>query len=263
MKGQHTARVTTSSHHPAKLRSGHKEPPIRKWFHDHDRLVTVVGAIIIFVTFIAKEWYGENLKDLKQSIDSGQAVFVLQNENRTIQQRLAWLWTLDSNTYTNVLTTPRPDPSKITLQSEESQSQFTFDSIFRMKDQFDAATRMLKNIPHDKTKDDELKKLRARCEEASKKFKGFTSPGSSTPQSELEQAFRAMLAIERETLSVEDDLDKFSTEFFVESHEVQEKKEREYRLAKYVAIGFYTVGWSLTLLGKLYGPKREEEASEG
>lgn len=262
MEGQHRVPEHTSSHPAKKRRSGHKEPPIRKWFHDHDRLVTVVGAIIIFVTFVAKEWYGENLKDLKESIDSGQAVFVLQNENRIIQQRLAWLWTLDSNTYTNVLTTQRPDPSKITLQNEESQSQFTFDSINRMKDQFDAATRLLKNIPHNKTKDDELARLRTRYADASKKFKAFAPPGSSTPQPDLEKAFHDMLAIERETLTVEDDLDRFSTEFFVESHEIQEKKEREYDLTKYVAIGLYAFGWSLTLLGKLYGPKREEEADE-
>jgi len=118
----HTVPEHTSSQPAKKRRSKHKDPPIRKWFHDHDRLVTIVGAIIIFVTFVSKEWCGENLKDLKESIDSGQAVFVLQNENGIIQQRLAWLLTLDSNTYTNVLTTPRPDPPKITLQSEESQS---------------------------------------------------------------------------------------------------------------------------------------------
>jgi hypothetical protein len=259
LKDWHTVPELDPRYQPRKRRPHAMKPSLRKWFRDHDRLITIVGAIVIFVTFLIKEWYGDNLKDLKQSIDSGQAIFVLQNENRTVQQRLSWLWITTSNTYTNVLTPIRPDPSKITLQAEESQSQFTLDSINRMKDQFDATERLLKNVPHEQSKDDQLKALQQRYNTASSNFHEFKMSGSSTPQAELEQGFRAILVIEREVLFIEDDLDKFSTDFFKDSHKVQEEKERDFDRAQYASIVLYAMGWSLALLGKLFGPKHEEE----
>jgi len=72
-----------------------------------------------------------------------------------------------------------------------------------MKDQFDGATRLLKNIPHDETQDDEFARLRARYAEASKQFKELAPPRSSTPQPDLEKAFRSTTVRLRASLGSE------------------------------------------------------------
>src|SRR5216684_3313526 len=58
----------------------------------HSRVLTVLGALIVFLTFIVKEERGEALKSLTDSIDAAETLFALHQaqivSQHTIQDRL-------------------------------------------------------------------------------------------------------------------------------------------------------------------------------
>ena len=54
-----------------------------------DRFLTLLGSVIIFVTFIAKEGIGESLKDLVSAMDLAESRFVLRQDiASTVRNRL-------------------------------------------------------------------------------------------------------------------------------------------------------------------------------
>jgi hypothetical protein len=232
---------------------------LRTWLRDHDRLMTILGALIIFATFLLRDWYAESLKDIKDSVDTAQATFVLQRENRTIQERLSWIFSLTSVTYTNVLTVPRPNPGKITLVAEEVQYQFTFDSINRMRDQLDALDRLFAHVPHSRGDDQKLTSLRSRYIALSLQYRSYIQPGSSTPQPELESAFNTIVQLKLTALSIENDLDNFSSAFLAYGQTVLAKDEASLDKARRWSHALYALGWSLALFGKLFGDSRRDD----
>jgi hypothetical protein len=42
------------------------------WARKHDRLLTVIGALVIFLTFTTKEFYRDRAKELGSSIATAQ-----------------------------------------------------------------------------------------------------------------------------------------------------------------------------------------------
>jgi hypothetical protein len=53
----------------------------RKAFYiRHDRFFTLLGSLIIFVTFVVKEGISDNLKDLVSSIQTAENMFSLRQE---------------------------------------------------------------------------------------------------------------------------------------------------------------------------------------
>jgi hypothetical protein len=59
-------------------------PSIRK----HHRLLTFIGALIVFVTFVVKEGLRDHLKDLISSIDATENVFLVRQDEHTVLLRL-------------------------------------------------------------------------------------------------------------------------------------------------------------------------------
>jgi hypothetical protein len=47
----------------------------------HNRILTFVGALVVFLTFVIKEGLREHLKDLVEALGSAQNIFRIRNEN--------------------------------------------------------------------------------------------------------------------------------------------------------------------------------------
>src|SRR5882672_6760922 len=59
------------------------------FFRRHNRLLTFAGALIVFVTFLVKEGKRESLKDLADSVDAAESVFVIRSDSFTTPVQLA------------------------------------------------------------------------------------------------------------------------------------------------------------------------------
>jgi hypothetical protein len=70
-------------------RSWGKNLDLGRFFRRHNRLLTFAGALIVFVTFLVKEGKRESLKDLADSVDAAESVFVIRSDNFTTPVQLA------------------------------------------------------------------------------------------------------------------------------------------------------------------------------
>ena len=57
----------------------------------HHRLISVAGALILFVTFLAKDAKRDRLKELGDSIDSAENAFIIRAENKRMYEALQTL----------------------------------------------------------------------------------------------------------------------------------------------------------------------------
>lgn len=60
---------------------------VKRFIHKHDRLLSTLGALIIFFTFLAREGFRDELKELVDSIDAAQSVFLIRSDNLDIPNR--------------------------------------------------------------------------------------------------------------------------------------------------------------------------------
>jgi hypothetical protein len=88
-----------------------QESSFRNYVSRHSRLLIFVGALIVFVTFLVKEGLRERLKDLVDSIDTAQSVFVAERENQQMSQRLAEIYRISVVSYDN-MHNPAPQPGE-------------------------------------------------------------------------------------------------------------------------------------------------------
>jgi hypothetical protein len=238
---------------PSPLNSGFSQFLAR-----HNRVLILLGQLIVFTTFIVREGVRENLKDFVDSLDSAQGIFMLQRENSAVSTHLTEIYRAVSATYTNVLSPPPGGIPQLDLLSVELHFQDASDSIQRLKDELGAAQRLLERVPHSKQEEEALTQFGVRYNEASKHLGEYVLPGSATPMSDLQKSFNSALAIEHEIWNVETELITFMESILRESLDVKAKDERYFEIATWSSYGLYTLGWGLALFGKLYDPKGGE-----
>jgi hypothetical protein len=218
----------------------------------HSRLLIFLGALIVFITFIIREGLREHLKDLVDSIDSAQGVFVVEQENQQLSQALAELYRLDSATYTNVLT-HSPNPGQITLQSVELHWQATYAAIQRLNTECAAARRLLIKVPHEKKQEDDLERLQTRTDAVANDYKDFIPGGDDQTQPELERKMNTIWAIEHKAFDLETNLQTFTASLLTQSLAIKNKNSEYFEASTWVSYLLYAIGWGMGLIGKLYG----------
>jgi hypothetical protein len=57
----------------------------------HSNAMTIIGALIVFVTFVVKEAIGDNLREYVQSLHEAQSVFVLRQDHSVLEREVRGL----------------------------------------------------------------------------------------------------------------------------------------------------------------------------
>jgi hypothetical protein len=204
-----------------------------------ERLLTLLGSLIIFATFIVKEGVGENLKDLTSSIESAKNIFVLREDiasvsaiarardasypktpdemKKTIDQ-----WDLDIKGILSVclgLAAALPDEVQIRTTSNRITDE-----------EWNIATAVVK-LPDSRrvTEDQLLDSMRALFNRSSDNFS---------------EAYRLRLHV------------------VDEADQLKEIRQRRYTVAKWLSYILFAFGWGLTFYGQLSG-KTESSTETG
>ena len=220
----------------------------------HSRVLIFVGALVVFVTFVVREGLRENLKDLVDSIDTAQGVFVVEQENQQMSERLAAIFNINEAMYSNI---NKLRTGGALLAIDETaiglHYQLTYDVLQRLDNEYAAAKRLLNKVPHDKKYDIEVNELKWRSDDASDSFKSFRPAGTGSSQQQFMDSFGVIQGIEHRALDVETDFQSLATTVLRESMDKKEKDDGYFRIATWASYGLYAVGWGLGLIGKLYG----------
>jgi hypothetical protein len=137
---------------------------IREWTREHDTILTVVGAIIMVFSFVAKEVYLEDAKDVRASLEAIERDYIVEGELETIEA-------ITEETR-DKLDQAQPDPTDAlsrAAKSKKGKAQEGLDSIEVHLESIDQLDHYLPPDAVRECKKDEIERLRTLRDELKSK----------------------------------------------------------------------------------------------
>lgn len=239
----------------------------RGFLRRHNRLLSFVGVLIVFITFVVKEGLRERIKDLADSIGTAQNLFLLRNDGtvtaRQVESLQAQLAQLEA----------RQDKEAPWVPSTMYLTTIT-SRAYGAKRCADSIATFVSALPKHAAYDKRLKEL----DDEQQDLKVAVAVAVATDVTPLaaqlgigavptgDQAERRAEAErqinELNTLSwkVFTDGQNLADDVLRDAEGVKKKREDYYAIYTWASFALYSLGWSLGLIGRLYG--KEDFASE-
>ena len=205
----------------------HKKRRRRRWALQfrRDRFLTLLGSLIIFVTFIVKEGIGENLKDLVSSIETAQNVFAI---------REAIVYSADKTSQSSA---PTLQDVKGRIEALRKQAMATLDGG---EDLAQAVGR------------DYVLFMEQQLNETAVEFSKISEGANSLKESGRQTPAAAKALNDRASKAAEK-AQEARTSVVVKARTLRDRKKYYYCEAKWASYILFTFGWILTIYGQLSG----------
>jgi hypothetical protein len=215
----------------------HKKRGLRRWAEHvrqvrrRDRFLTLLGSVIIFVTFIVKEGISESLKDLVSSIDTAENFFVLRED-------IAFRSSKRPLPTTSPDTGPTPDQMKEYIEIWDTDSQGLLPICLDLA----------KSLPDEG-------KFKARADKISGELwqtgNGIVNVKAlSKTQKQLYDATKGFYDRSLKNYAAANML---RVDVLKEANDLKEKREAYYKRAKWASYILFAIGWLLAFYGQLSG----------
>jgi hypothetical protein len=235
---------------------------IKRFLKRRDRLLTVVGAIIVFVTFIIREGAREHLKEVADLLGGAQSTYTLLDNiayattNDMSSESFGFITTL--NDMLPTLQHANWDEIEIAMRQLLFKSQSIFPRFLSISDfrlqQLSSLTEVLKN---GQTLELRVSKQLKRVEELQT---DFAKMPRLTPTDIADQKNKKAAATMEQFIAAMPTLEEFLNELVPlqndvvsEARKEKEGAERWYTRCTWASYFLYTLGWGLGLIGKVYG----------
>jgi hypothetical protein len=251
---------------PAKTADGR----VRRFLVAHKRWLSFIGAVVVFATFVSKEVLRDNLKDLVGALENAQTLFELRGDNSLLRTQIFDLRVRILDIYDKLVTSkPRSDFARDV--SQNLSSIYEVDEELRLVEPTLANTaELVSKLPpiaeHTKALGrcrEELKQAREASAEAkstvqnlsaSRKFLPHPPPFTNDEQGQLVSSVGKAANASRTAWQV---VEESTLKIFEEARQYKEDKERQYKHWTWATYVLYTLGWTLGLVGSLYGVSGE------
>jgi hypothetical protein len=195
-----------------------------------NRFLTLLGSLIVFVTFIAKEGVSDNLKDLVSSIETAENLFTLRQETTyrvSSEKSLPPPWSEKE---------PTRDEQKgfIDLWDRQSESivRISLDLAVALPDEKLFQKRASRITDTLWTIDQGVDNLR----------------GAQQTEAQSDAALKDFFRKSNETFS---DANLLGQDILDEANRLKNDRQKFYEIAKWTSYALFTLGWSLTFYGQL------------
>lgn len=236
---------------------------IRTFLTKHAQLVTFVGALIVFATFIFREEVREEMKDLGSSIDAAQAVFETRRDTSALAEQLNVVGIIAINIAGSVMKGRTPEEREgqvlftlrlraFAVKTYAGSLEESIDNASRLLGKLDAEAGQAKTASELKTRTVELQK---RCDDAADHLRPWAvDPKHLRTERELDTLFANQLVpLISDSYTLSGDIQKLAQDVLKRAQQAKERLERRYRWINWLSIGLFTGGWGLGLVAKLYG----------
>jgi hypothetical protein len=216
---------------------------LRRFTRKHDRLLSVIGAIIIFITFLVREAIRDDLKELVNSIDAAEGVFMIRSDSRDVAEEIE---------YVRAYLTDR----RIGLLVQRSPRAYYRGLIAEL----DSSLHLLAKVPHGGEFNTEAKDLLAKSDKVGDEMLYPLPPLPDNPPTPAQKAAETVI-VEAETKSwreavlLDRQVRDFSTRVLTLARQVEATEEDHYRLSKWASFILFAIGSGLALIGKIVGVK--------
>jgi hypothetical protein len=225
----------------------------------HGKTLSLVGALIVFVTYVVKEGFREHVKDLVDAAENGRNVFVIRNDNNTLAFQL-----LAIEDSLNAALNDIPKRGQEILSLDGIERPMTILSHMQQDigaslDNMAALTEKNHGNTSDRTEIETLAKRYDGLRDYHKWLteaivevrRGKYAVFEHVKHEELVKIEVLDLVVRTERLT--DDTRDRGSSVLKAVGEKKDKEQRYYGILTWVSYGLYTVGWSLGLLGKMFG----------
>lgn len=223
---------------------------------------TLLGAAVVFMTFVAKEGVRDRLKDTIGSFESAQRAFELRDQNRN-------LLTMMTDVRSRIVgIEERLSPAKVRVNNN---IPYWSDSVESVRKELQLTEQLLGNLaslngnlPRDKERDS----AEAECKRLAAETTGIYLSAVKAITDVTDRIKVANRRLKREEeLSIQASVLRyinaqtnvalkvasFGTNVLQEAPKYLEEKERGYSRWTVASYFLYVLGWGLALLGKVYG----------
>ena len=215
-------------------------------FQRHKRLVTIIGALVVFITFVIKEGFQQRLRE---EIDDLKAA----RQSLTIVKEA--LRSEDINMLEGV-----DVPSRVTeSQAEELQVRMSqrFNKLLEIRKREEATKEAIRELPLRSVEFDRARLAIKEVEDAESGKRNYpvTSSDLKGVLANLRVLSKEEGYISLAQMMILQNAD--AMDIAVRSEEV--KLSRQYSIAEYVGYLLFAVGWAIAIFGKAAMPELSEE----
>lgn len=253
---------------PQPIQDAKKESPKKfrrfiKKLRRHNRVLTFVGALVVFGTFIMKDIMRENFKDLVDSLDKAESIYLVRADIRHLETKLY---------------TPQGDPRQL-LKQQLEQSLITqqggLDALLkhgnRIRDENNSRSLELENILEFSAKlhSHEIEDLKRNTQLARVSLDNElqqwrddlmkSNYDSETPGSRNHLLAVTLPKMWEEERRLDTHIDALERAVLEEGRKLKSKNEYWYKIATRASYFFYGLGWALGLFGRLVDVKTGAE----
>ena len=201
----------------------------------HDRFFTLLGTLILFFTFVAKEGFAEKLKDSVSSMASAEQLAILRRDIAFGQ--------------TNGKPLPNPQPGR------EPTRQESLDNIevweLEARSLAELAGYQAMSLPDSGDLVKRARKQLIHFEEIDKRCRKVNLP---TNASYKETYFEPEISkLYNEAMNAYSLASDFRDEVSLAARKLREERERNYNIWKWASYFLFTLGVALTFYGQLSG----------
>jgi ABC-type transporter Mla subunit MlaD len=216
----------------------------RLFLKRHRQSLSLVGALIVFSTFVIKDAIRQDVKDTVDSLQAAEDVFVTRSENQAAAMTLASI-----KAYVENLSN-KTDSALDYLDDELSGVQ---EMVLQGKRNLDNLKRMIDKLPGTNAPlISSLHKLEGNYDAVFESTK-TVSQGVADGLIRMERRAERIAAVGNQTSDLLIEIQTFADKVIETSDEVRKAEERKYRRYTMLSYFLYAIGWSLALFGRLFG----------
>ena len=207
--------------------------------HGYRRLLLFIGASIALSIFVVKDEIRQDLKDLTDSINTAENVFMVRSDSREVIIQVARIQQLLEG-----------KPSWTGLASSEAYYR-------SLTAQLDSTLHLLAKVPHGGEFDREAIDLMAKRNQWMADSLRPMAPISEGPVVRDEAEEKAEKALGQklwnDAFLLDGQVQSFGSSVVDMARKVEAHEEHLYRISKYASYTLYSLGWLVGLIGTLFG----------
>lgn len=244
---------------------GHKnERSLGTFVRRHNRLVVIVGALVVFLTFIIKEGMRESIKDEKDAIHDGLNMVTLRGAIETANEELRDSKILLVKTYNLAIAIQDKYPAFTTNPTTDGQIAQQLLKVKRQLvsqhlESMEALLKLLRKNANDAILEDfHARTVAADISARKLEQQMIIELGENFINGDISQKLSAQTNEKAEKFGkrldeLRENSDLLMKNFLKDAQQAEEKDEQSYIHYTWCSYGLYFVGWALTLIGRLYG----------
>jgi hypothetical protein len=224
---------------------------VRLFLTKHKRLISLIGALIVFLTFVTKDAIREHVKDTVDSLQSAEDVFDIRSQHQnsvdmlnSISQHVDEIW--------------KTTPGRAEYLKNDPRSDLDYDIgeiktlILEAEANLGILGRLVERLPASELPvKKELSGVRGRYKTLNETYtKVSLGIGNRSISEDDEDGWLVPLGTDSENLLA--DIGGLSAKARDSCEAVKRRTEGELMVFTWVSYGLYAIGWFLTLFGRLF-----------